>query len=600
MGKARTTSVSLRRSRDLFLFPMRLRALSALCPALLLLGLAASLAGVRSPLPAGDEATSVMMVQSLWHDHDLAWREADLERANRIWDGGPAGLTLFTDDGGKTLRYGRPLAYPLAALPFYALLGLRGIALFNMALFLAMTGAALWFWRRETGLAALFIHGFFFASAAFAYALRLEPEVFLMACGFFPLLLWQVLRKLTEWRRGHLAALAGAGILVGAASLSSPFLVLLALPILIDLAARRRWRGALAALAGALLAVGGLALLHRVGTHEWSAFGGAQRHTFETEFPLESPRDLWQGYGAEPAAATSSDLAAGFRLLPRNLLYLFAGRFTGLLPYFPFAFFALGLYLAGPRERSRHLLLAALAIYALAVLLTHPHDFAGAAGFLGSRYLAAIYPAFLFLPGRVAARRSLVLPFAAAGLWTALAVAGSLPRFAPEAVHADAAAFQRLPLELTLLSGNRLPGFYAQTWGNAVWIVQRRSFFAEERHPHGVWVRGSTRSEVIVVSPAPLPRLELTVYSLAAENELTLDSGVDRLIVRFDSEGKRNGTPADLAVAPAARNQGFFPRDFFYRFTVETTGGFVPARRDPKSGDPRDLGVFLDFTGEGF
>jgi len=45
-----------------------------------------------------------MMAQSLWHDHDLAWRAADLDRAGRLWEGGPAGLALFTDDGGKTFR----------------------------------------------------------------------------------------------------------------------------------------------------------------------------------------------------------------------------------------------------------------------------------------------------------------------------------------------------------------------------------------------------------------------------------------------------------------------------------------------------------------
>src|SRR4051812_44047318 len=154
------------------------RPVLLLCPALLLLALAWSLAGVRFPLPAGDEATSVMIVQSLWHDHDLAYREPDLARAGRIWDGGPAGLTLFTDDGGKTLRYGRPIAYPLAALPFYALLGPRGIALFNMALFLAMAGAGLWHFATARGL----VTGFFFASAAVAYAFRLETEIFLMAC----------------------------------------------------------------------------------------------------------------------------------------------------------------------------------------------------------------------------------------------------------------------------------------------------------------------------------------------------------------------------------------------------------------------------------
>jgi hypothetical protein len=578
---------------------MRLRALSVLLPALLLLGFAWSLAGIRSPLPVGDEATSVMIVQSLRHDHDLAYREADLQRAGRIWDGGPAGLTLFTDDGGKTLRYGRPLAYPLAALPFYALLGLRGIALLNMALFLAMAGAALWLVRGETASVGLFVCGFFFASAGFAYAWRLEPEVFLMACVFFPLLAWQRWRQDGEPRPSRLAALAVAGLALGAVLVSSPWLAVLGLPIVIDLAARRRWRGALAVLAGAVLAAGLLALLQRAGTGEWSAYAGAQRRTFDAEFPLESPRDLWQGAGGE----SPRDLAAGVKLLPRNLGYALAGRYTGLLPYFPFALFALGLYGAGSKDRSRHLLLAALGVYVLGVLLCHPHDFAGGPGFLGSRYLALAYPAFVFLPGRIAARRWLVLPYAAAGLWTAVALAGALPRLAPEAtlqLHTAAPAFQRLPLELTLLPGDHLPGFFTQTWGNAVWIEPRRSFFAEERHPHGVWVRGATRSEVIVVSPAPISRLAFTVYSLAADNELILTSGVDRLRVRFDTEGKRNGTPADLAVEPVARDLGFFPRDFFYRFILETTGGLVPARSDPKSRDPRDLGVFLDFTGEGY
>lgn len=573
---------------------MRLRVL---LPALLLLALAGVLAGLRSPLPAGDEATSVMIVQSLWHDHDLAYREADLARAGRIWDGGPAGLTLFTNDGGRTLRYGRPLAYPLAVLPFYALFGLTGIALFNMALFLAMAISALWFFSGEPGPARLFVAGFFFASAAFAYAFRLEPEVFLMACGFFPLLVWQRVRDLPERRPGHLLALASAGALVGAALASSPLLALLALPILIDLAVRRRWRGLAVFAAAILLAAGLLALIQRAGTGAWSASGGAQRRAFETEFPLESPRDLWQGYRPESAEGTPG-LAAGLRLLPRNLWYLIAGRFTGLLPYFPFALLAVLLYLLGPRDRSRHLLAAALLAYALAVLLMHPRDFAGAPGFLGSRYLALVYPAFLFLPGHLETRRRLALVYGLAGLWTAPALLGALALGLPTGT----AVFQRLPLELTLLPGGRLPGFATQTWGEAVWIVPRASFFAEERHPHGVWVRGGTRSEVVVVSPRPISRVSFTAYDLSPENVLTLDGGAGRLTVRFDTQGKRSGTPVELALRPVARGLGYFPdssRERFYRLTLETTAGTVPARIDPNSRDTRNLGVFLDFTGEG-
>ena len=580
---------------------MRLRPLLLLCPALLLFLAAWTLAGLRAPLPAGDEPTSVMMVQSLWHDHDLAYREADLDRAERIWEGGPAGLTLFTDDGGKTLRYGHPLAYPLAALPFYALLGLSGIALFNMALFLAMAGAALWIAGEDGDVSPLLLAGFFFASAAFAYAFRMEPAVFLMACVFFPLLAWRRLRALDRWGRGPLALLAASGLLLGALLTSNSLLALLGLPILIDLAAARRWRGLAILVVGALIAVSFLALLQRRGTGEWTAFEGAQRRTFTAEFPLESQRDLWQVQRPEEARPA---ISTGLRLLPRNLWYAVAGRSTGLLPYFPFALFALGLYAFGPKDRSRHLVLAALATYLVVILVLHPHDFNGGPGFLGSRYLALVYPAFLFLPGRLEARRSLVLPFAAAGLWTATALVSATLGSTP---YAASPAFQRLPLELTLLVGdhlpsNHLPGFLAQTWKDAVWIVPEGTFFADEHNPHGVWVRGATRSEVIVISPVSLKRLAFDVDSLSATNVLTLDSGRDRLTVRFDSEGKRNGTPVDLALQPIARSLGFFPNapgETFYRLTLDTTAGLVPARVDYRSHDPRYLGVFVDFSGKG-
>ncbi len=575
---------------------MRLRPIPILCLALLLLASAWTLAGLRAPLPAGDEATSVMMVQSLWHDHDLTYREADLDRAERIWEGGPAGLTLFTDDGGKTMRYGQPLAYPLAALPFYALIGLRGIALFNMALFLAMAVGSLWLPTGDLDASPLLLAGFFFASAAFAYAFRMEPAVFLMACAFFPLLAWRRLRALDRWDRRHLALLAGSGLLLGALLTANPLLALLGLPILIDFAVARRWRGLAVLIVGVLIAVSVLALVQRRGTGEWTAFQGAQRRTFDAEFPLESQRDLWQVHGPEEARPAVS---TGLRLLPRNLGYAVAGRSTGLLPYFPFALFALGLYLFGRKDRSRHLVLAALGVYVLAVLILHPHDFNGTPGFLGSRYLALVYPAFLFLPGRLDARRSLALPFAAAGLWTATALV-SAPLDSTS--YAASPAFQRLPLELTLLVGDHLPGFSSQTWKDAVWIVPTGTFFADEHNPHGVWVRGATRSEVIVISPVPLARLAFDVDSLSATNVLTLDSGRDRLTVRFDSDGKRNGTPVDLAVQPAAGGLGFFPNapgESFYRLILDTTSGLVPSRVDYRSHDPRYLGVFVDFSGKG-
>jgi hypothetical protein len=113
-------------------------------------------------------------------------------------------------------------------------------------------------------------------------------------------------------------------------------------------------------------------------------------------------------------------------------------------------------------------------------------------------------------------------------------------------------------------------------------------------------VRGASRSEVIVVSPVPVERLRFKVYSLSDVNELTLDSGVQRTVVRFDSDAKRQGAPIELALSLAARNLGFFPdarEEYFYRFVLTSTDGVVPAHRDAKSQDTRNLGVFLGFEG---
>lgn len=557
---------------------MRPRLIPALCLALLLLGLAAASGVARSAAgPAPGEATFVMTAQSLWHDRDLTYDSRDLPRAYRVWDPGPAGLALFTPDGGRTMHYGAPFAAALAAVPFYAIFGLPGFAVFNMALFLLMVGAALVWLEDEGGLAALFTVLFFFASAAFAHVFLLGPQAFTMACVFFALLLWRRQRY------------AGAGLLIAAAAASIPWTAVLALPILLDLALARRWKGLLTFAAPALVIFALLAAVQWRLTGTWNASSGAQWRTFADAFPLESPRDLWQG-GPE-AVDGGRDLGAALRRLPRNLGYFLAGRHTGLIPYFPFALLALALFPAGPRDRGRLLLLLSLAVFILGTLLAFPNGWHG-----GS---AAVYPAFFFLPGSYQVRRRLVPACAAAGLWTAGALVAAIPGNASGAdlqAHASTRPFRLLPLELTLLSD--LPGYGARSLGGALWFVPRRNFSLDESNSKGVWVRGASHSDVVLVTPQPIESLRFRAHSLSELNELTLDTGADRLRIVFDTEGKRSGAPVELAVEPAARQAGVLPgrgEEYVYRLTLTTTDGVVPSRRNRKAGDSRNLGVFLEF-----
>jgi len=614
------------------------RSIAAVCLSLVLLGLAAGLYKLRVPPgPVGEEATQVLMAASLWHERDLAFDHRDLLRAYRIWDHGPAGLALRSADGGRSMRYGEPFLYALAALPFYGVLGPQGLLVFNMALWLAMLAAARALWRggeagAENGAAGLFLAGGFFASASFAYVFRLEPEAFAMAGAFLPLAAWLHLRRRPAWRDRDLWLLAGAGALLAAAALVRPPVALLALPVVVDLARLRRWPGLAVLAAGALVCLAAASAVERRLEGGWPWAPAGVRRTFFDEFPVESQRALWAAESpAVPAMPTTSapqatpappplpapppiiaareeagpDLATGLRLLPRNLVYFFIGRHAGLVPYFPFAFLALALYLAGPRDLRdgpRTLLALAVGVATLLLLVRHPGDWHGGADALGNARFAVLYPVLLLLPVRIPWPRALLIPFAIAGLWTAPAVIQAVDPRAPDpgaATHVRAPAFRALPLELTLL--HRLPGNAMRAWGEAVWVVPRETFSTEEAHPNGVWVRGASRSELVVVAPRPLAELTLRAWSLSGDNEMILASGAERLRVRFDTEGKRGGTPLTLKLGRPAR-LGFPPGgpvEYLYTLDLETTDGLIPARRVAGNRDPRYLGVFLDFTGGG-
>lgn len=582
------------------------RPIAVLCISLALLGLAATLYKVHFPPgPVADEATYVMMTQSLWHDRDLRYSPTDLDRAYHVWDQGPYGVILSSPDGGETIHYSKPYLYSLAALPFYAVFGVQGLMVFNMALYLAMFWTAWWMFRHHPGHVGLFLGGFFFAAAAFAYVFWMQPEVFNMAAIFFALAAWQHVRVKERWATWEYVLVAAAGALIAMAFVSKEPTVLLGAPIFVDLAWQRRWKATLLFSAATLLTLGALVGLQWELTDQWSPYRGVYRRSFEMDYPYESELDLWSKYAGSTYGSWSGvRFDTDLRRLAHNAVYFVVGRHTGLLPYFPFALLALGFYVGRRADRSRHLLFLAIVGYCVVLLLLRPHNYQGGAGFIGNRYFASIYPAFLFLPPLIRGRKLLALPYLAAGLWTLSAVATPAQQVAPEfglQVHTRSAPFQALPLELTLLRQGRLPGYFLQSWSQGLWVVPKHNFFAREKHPNGVWVRGDSRSEVYIIAPRPLETVTFWIYSPLPKNTLTLESGEERLVLPFSEAENRQGKRVDLEVSPVARDLGILGHDtpeWFYRFDLTTTDGFLPATAEPGSKDYRYLSTFLSFNGE--
>ncbi len=563
--------------------------LLALCLALGLSGLALSLPGLTGGgLPRGEEATHRLAAESLLAERDLVFDHRDLERGYRAWPSGPRGIALLSPDGGESFRFAVPIAASLAALPFVAWAGAYGWLVANGLLFALAFGAA---WRWGNRSSPLFLAGFFCASAVLGHVFRFGPEAFRFAAVVLALVAWQTLREGREnGSRRHLVIWAAAGGLVAAAGTHAPLDLLAALPVAVDLAWARRGKPLAAFLVGSLAALGGLlaAQHHLLGTAWPSA--GAEVCRFYDAFPIEGPADLWSQTLPEGAGAGAASGA-----LRAGVVSFWVGRTTGLLAFFPFALVALAGSVGRGWERPRILLLVAVLLGCGALVLAGGARPTG----LGDPRFAGLYPLLLFLPGRIGNPLTLA-GLAAAGLWTAPAVLASwlaVPATVP------APAFARLPLELPLLTGNRpgrpegagLPGYSARVWGEAVWLLPADEFFAGERNPRGVWMRGASAAEVIVVSPRPLAALAFTAVSLAADNELLVDGGAGTVRVVFDSPGKRAGTPIELPLAALTRDLGgFFPSETYYRLRMRASGGLVPARRDASASDPRYLGVFLE------
>jgi hypothetical protein len=281
---------------------------------------------------------------------------------------------------------------------------------------------------------------------------------------------------LVAWRRDRPLL---AAVLLGLATYTKPYNLLLALPLGVEpfLGARRAgWWPALreslrrGVVMGAVVV--GLFALNAAITGEMNYQGG-ERKTFYGLFPEEVGPDgqrvtfgnsgQWMTTDALGPAVEGEDAATPrtgpprpareFRVsFLRNLGYFWIGRFGGALAYFLPAVMALVFFLVrGPRSTAGWLAVAALIVSWLFYIWAIPDNWYGGGGTIGNRYFLNLLPLFVFL-------------LTAGGQWVVAAAAlGSAVLLAPmwihplrhslrPAEHATWATFRAFPPELTMLN----------------------------------------------------------------------------------------------------------------------------------------------------
>lgn len=567
----------------------RTTTLALLSVSLLLLILPLATAGPGLPMTLkSDEPAYYLMALSLVRDGDLRVETEDLERAFREFPYRPVNnLILMTDDGWRTVLYGKPYLYSLFAAPFAGVAGARGMVFFNMALLLAMVwmGAAYLARDNPPGRAALFAAGFFLVSPAFAYVFWLHPEVFAMAgvatclfLGFRPL-------RLGEGRRRTLLLAALSGAALALAVYHKPVIGAVGVAPLYAYFRSRRWGEGGAWLGGAALSLGAAVALAVALTGHPTPYLGVERQGVTVCDPETVPVTAETAVTAKPEVhrPTAGAWSWIFRvpevdpgLLAENLGYFLVGRHTGLVPYFPFAILAVVLFLAhGRRSRERWVLLASLAVVALFFLVFIPANWQGGGGFVGNRYFVNVYPAFLFLAARIAPAWLPAAGYAAGGLFLGGILFTPFGAPVPEPTlqaHVRGAPFGLLPLELSL---REVPG-YNEVDLNGLRLLGRRDVTLDRGGT--VWVQGGTEVELLLLAAEPLPEpLHFQVRSRAPGNRVRLRVGGAEEAFEL-GPGTASGPVRHLVLEPggptgkAHRPGGEL---MVYRMEVETETGRV-------------------------
>ena len=582
---------------------------------LLLFPLTLAKPGMPASLKA-DEAAYYLMAQSLARDGDLQLRVEDVDRLFLEYPFQPANnLIVMTDDGWRTVYYGKPFVYSLAAAPFARLFGANGLVSFNLALVVAMIWMG-YAWLRQAnpdGIAALYAVGFFLLSTALPYAWWIQPEVFNMA-GVAACLFWALPRPASErfpapaatGRRALLlAALSGAALALPV--YNKPMIGAVALAPLWLWLRGKRWREMAAWFAGAglcLAAVAGIAVL--LTGHPTSYLGVVRQGVTVCEpgvVPIAAdPATLTPGPSpasgsggpAQPAPArtTSAPPTAPAPTSPtgnswswlirnpgltwtevfENLGYFFWGRHAGLLLYLPFAALSVVLFLLhGRRSAAGWLLLGSLLAYGLFFQVFIAWNWQGGGGFLGNRYFVNVYPGFLFLVTRIRPRWLLPAGYALAGLtlgpmlFTPFGAGGPEPTLQS---HTRNFPYPHFPLELSL---RNVPG-YERIHTGGLRVVGRKDLFL----PRGEqwWLRAGGPAELHLISDRPVERFAFEVRSGAPGNRVRLQLGNAEEVLDFQEAGEARRVSLAPGGPDRVRSQQGTPL-WVYRLAVTPENGRI-------------------------
>jgi hypothetical protein len=584
-----------------------------------------------------DEATYYMMGHSLAQDGDLTYRrDEDLVRVWHEFPSGPTGVflkrgrdvvdwglmlkppffwTSTVDDPQSDSRgyYGKSFIYAAFAAPFVRLFGTNGFLVLN-ALLLTL---ATWFGylflqtRVPAWVAAVLSAGFVMASVVPVYFVWIAPELFNFSLSVVAYCCWLYKEVAAPGQapRGHQWLTRGvsdaiASIVLGILTFSKATNVLLFPPLVLWWVWRREWRRALTNTVVFGIVAAGLFAINLAITGEWNYQGGEDRRTFVNEFPFQTEKSGF-GVGTEKERNEAlTDIIFDRRVFWTNLRhslgYFFVGRFSGLVPYFFPAVFALLFFVAGIRRRPawQYLVMAAAVGQILLFVIATPYTWNGGGGSVGNRYFMNAYGLFLFALPVTSRFWVALMPWIIGSVFTAPLVLNPFYSSFYPGSYAKHGPLRMFPVELTLVYDWPIN---TDTSRVRVWFGDHKDqgdpgfqiyFFDDNAYlPEGdktFWVKGASRSEFLIKTDRPMKQavIALTAGAVPTEVDVTIAGRSQRVSLRAGEQQR-----VMFALPPGFPYQAIWP---VWTASVSSSSGFVPIFYEADTTDTRFLGVRVD------
>jgi hypothetical protein len=585
----------------------------------------APLATVRPGLPPtlkADEPAYFLMAASLAHDFDLRCEPKDIDRIVGEFPFAPINnVILMSADNWESVYFGKPYVYSLLAAPLVALFGYNGMLACNMLLVALMIWCGARYLSRFNSEATslLFSAVFFLLGPPLVYAFWAHPEVFNMTA--VTVSLYFVLSRPKEgpaegsrrrpfWGIGLAPLASGAALALGA--YNKPVLAALAVPVAVALWRRSGRRAVVAWTLAAALTGGLLAGVSWQLTGTGSAYLGVDR----TGTHLDTASDFDEQIARAVVTTARRHNANSWQWIAQrpdfdlpefleNFRYLLVGRHTGVVPYMPMGVLAILLFLLrGRRSVSRWLLLAAFFGIAVFFLVAIPINWHGGGGFVGNRYMAMVYPVFLFLVTSVTPAWAPVLGTAAAALLLGpilLTPYGAPVPHPTLQAHVRSPVFRIFPFELTL--HNRIPGYAEAAYGRILFLARRDVM----RNSGGrMQIQSGPPVEFWVLGPAPVESFLFEVRSRVPDNEVRLEMGDASATVDFPTghKGWRHTHTVELSPSGPSRTSWFKPVRFraggwayVYKLWVQAKRGDVTEAERRRGGAWMPVGAEITYLG---